>query len=80
MKRMIKASTYAQDLESLITKYLNKVVYELASMAYDKAPLDTEDFRNDYFPENIREDSDVRKAAEALKAAVIEAANRQMRR
>ena len=80
MKRMIKSSTYTQDLESSITKYLNKVVYELASMAYDKAPLDTEDFRNDYFPENIRDDSVVKKSAEMLKDAVVEAADRQIRR
>ena len=80
MKRMIKASTYTQDLDAMLTKYLARVVHELASIAYENAPISTEDFRNDYFPENIWDDSDVKKAAKLLKDAVVEAADRQMRR
>lgn len=75
MKKMIKASTTTNN----ITRYINQAIRNVANYAFDNAPFDLDDPRNDYYVENIVEDIDVQTAKTALVNALETAIERNNR-
>lgn len=75
MKKMIKASTTTNN----ITRYINQAIRNVANYAFDTAPFNLDDPRNDYYVENIVEDIDVQTAKTVLVNALETAIERNNR-
>lgn len=72
---MIKAST----TDNNITMYINQAIRNVANYAFDNVTFDLDDPRNDYYVENIVEDSDVQHSKAALIDALETAIERNSR-